>query len=201
METQTTQHNTKRPWTIGLAVGAALLLFAIIAMLGYRFYMRMEYQSYKMVYPEWIQAYAKEYALDPYLVAAVIDVESDNRVQVASHKGAIGLMQIMPDTGEWIAGHLGEAYDEQRLRDPETNIRYGCWYLRFLMDRFSGVEPVLAAYNAGQGNVRNWLQDASTSSDGRTLSHIPFPETAEYVERVLHSYERYQTLYPDVFGS
>ena len=79
--------------------------------------------------------------------------------------------------------------------DPEVNIRFGCLLLSLLTDRYADLRTALAAYNAGMGNVDNWLQDSAYSSDGRTLSDIPIEETREYTEKVLRNYQEYQALY------
>ena len=108
-------------------------------------------------------------------------------------------MQIMPETGEWIAGKLKEPYDEETLQEPEQNIRYGCWYLEFLFERFSDPDTVLAAYNAGHNAVRKWLQNSDYSDDGESLQVIPYDETRNYVEKVRRAYEKYKDLYPQAF--
>jgi len=156
----------------------------------------LERRSYRLEYREELVRWADEYGVDRYLAAAVIHCESSNRKDVVSHAGAVGLMQIMPDTGEWIAGKLGlEDYSEARLTEPEVNIRMGCWYLSYLLDKYSGDRRLaLAAYNAGPGNVEKWMQDGRFARDGE-LMEIPFPETARYVEKVQRAYEKYLTLY------
>ncbi len=191
----------KRTGTVvALSILAGLLVIGIGVILGYRAYITNEYRRYQLNYPEAIQAYSGEYDLDPYLVAAIINVESGNRVDAESGVGAKGLMQIMPDTGEWIAQKLGESYSVDMLLQPDINIRFGCWYLRFLADRFPERDTILAAYNAGHGRVNGWLDDKAISADGRLLDNIPYPETHRYVEKVLHNYERYHALYPDAFA-
>ncbi|MPN57676.1 Soluble lytic murein transglycosylase [bioreactor metagenome] len=133
-------------------------------------------------------------------MAAIIHVESGNREDAVSEKGALGLMQLMPDTAEWIAGKLGETYNQDSVCEPYTNIRYGCWYLDFLFSRFSSTDTVLAAYNAGHNAVRNWLSDPEYSDDGVTLKRIPYTETEQYVEKVDRAYDKYKALYPKAFN-
>ena len=142
---------------------------------------------------------AAEYGLDPYLVAAVIYVESGWQTEAESPKGALGLMQLMPATAEWIAGRLGEEYDPAAICEPEVNIRYGCWYLRFLFDRFPVTATALAAYNAGHNRVAAWLSSEEYSPDGSVLTSIPYPETEQYVGKVQRAYEKYKELYPNAF--
>ena len=158
-------------------------------------------REYPVAYTEEIQTCAAEYALDPYLVLAIMRCESSFKSDAVSSVGAIGLMQIMPDTGTWIAHKLGldAVYNEQMLYDPACSVRFGCWFLRFLTDRFEGELPhIIAAYNAGHGSVEKWLDDPAYSQNG-ILTAIPYPETERYVEKVQTALEAYRTLYPDLF--
>lgn len=160
----------------------------------------MQKRTYRLVYKESIAQYAEEFSLDPYLVAAIIHVESSNRPAAVSPSGAIGLMQVMPETGGWIAGKLNvEQFEQDDLFDPELNIRFGCWYLNFLQDRYGYNLPLtIAAYNAGQGTVDKWLQDPALSQ-GNTLHEIPYAETDNYLKKVQRAYEKYQLLYKKEF--
>lgn len=148
-----------------------------------------------------IEHYAAIYNLDPAFVTAVIRNESSFRTEAVSSVGARGLMQMMPDTTEWIAGKLGDRYDFDRLFDAETAIRYGCWYLGYLADLFGGdTVLVCAAYHAGQGEVLGWLGDPDISPDGVSIpiSNIPISNTRTYTERVTKAYGVYDALlYPD----
>lgn len=182
-----------------IAFLAALILLALAALLSLILSNEMDKLTYKLTNVAAIARYSEEYDLDPYLVAAIIHVESGNREVAVSPKGALGLMQIMPTTAEWIAQKLGEPYDKDAVTEPYTNIRYGCWYLNFLFERFQPVDTVLAAYNAGHNAVRNWLNDPAYSEDGVTLKRIPYPETEQYVEKVDRAYEKYKKLYPKAF--
>ncbi|HOG00793.1 MAG TPA: lytic transglycosylase domain-containing protein [Clostridia bacterium] len=175
------------------------LLIILVGVAGYYLSRALEKKTYTLAYAAEIQACAEEFGVDPYLVASVIFVESSGRPEVVSPKGAVGLMQIMPDTGEWIAGKLDLAdYTEASLIVPADNIRLGCWYLRYLLDRYENRENALAAYNAGPGNVDKWLKDENYAKDGR-LTNIPFEETAHYIERVDWAYGVYTELYHDEF--
>lgn len=182
------------------ALLAAVVILALV-LCAFLLNEYMEKRKYRLDYPTQIKAYSREFGLDPYLVAAVIHCESGNRPTVVSPKGAVGLMQIMPDTGGWIAEKLGLAnYDGAMLKDPEVNIRMGCWYLSYLTDRFGGVRShALAAYNAGPGNLKKWLEDEAYSQDG-VLVNIPFDETSSYVQKVERAYEKYKNLYADELG-
>lgn len=149
--------------------------------------------SYKQI----IFEQASENDLDPYLVTAVIYVESHFDDQARSASGALGLMQIMPETGEWAAAKLKlREFSVDKLYDAQTNIVIGCWYLANLRREF-GNNPVLilAAYNGGRGNVKQWLEEEKWLGNHETVEQIPFPETKHYVLRVLNTYQQYQRIY------
>ena len=158
---------------------------------------RIDFSRYPMTYAPEIRAAAAEFSLDPAYVASVVLAESSFDAEAVSSAGAIGLMQIMPDTGEWIAGKLeDEPFDVQRLYQPEVNLRYGCWYLRFLLDRYDeDMYTASTAYHQGQGRVDQWLEDPQYSQDGRTLTAISSAVTDTYVNRIMESYAHYQELY------
>ena len=151
---------------------------------------------YPMRYSNYINRFSEEHDLDRALVYAVINAESRFRYRAVSRVGASGLMQIMETTANWIAEEMnlvGFVY-EDHIFDPEINIKMGTWYLRRLIRIFEDEKVALAAYNAGTGNVSGWLEDPANSSDGRTLSYIPFGETRRYVERVARYREVYSML-------
>ncbi|SCG83777.1 soluble lytic murein transglycosylase [Proteiniborus sp. DW1] len=152
---------------------------------------------YPIRYKEYIANYSKQYDIDPFLVAAIIRVESKFNKDALSHKGAKGLMQIAPVTGRWAAGELGIIdYEESLLYNPEINIKIGCWYINRLKSQFdNNLELILAAYNGGSGNVAKWLNNNNYSEDGKSLKHIPFKETELYLKKVLKSYDIYRKLY------
>ena len=153
-------------------------------------------RMYPMAYVDSIRANAAQNGLEPAHVAAIVLAESSYDPLAVSPVGAQGLMQVMPETGEWIAGKLDETYTEGCLFDPETNLRYGCWYLGFLMNRYGGDRTcATAAYHSGQGTVDGWLKDPEYSTDGRTLNVIGGKNANTYVSRVLEYYEKYEKLY------
>jgi soluble lytic murein transglycosylase len=146
------------------------------------------------------QAGAKN--LDPTLVAGVIYVESRFRDQT-SHAGAKGLMQLMPSTADYIARKSGGTeFVQGDLADPQINIAYGSWYLRYLLQRYHGnVALALAAYNAGEGKVDEWWREAAGSGESfRVVDHIPFPETRDYVAKVLSARRDYRREYAEELG-
>lgn len=152
---------------------------------------------YPLQFQTIIEAHAVNYDLDPSLVAAVVYTESKFDPRAESSAGALGLMQLLPDTAQGIADRTGGGnFKPADLYDPELNVRYGCWYLNALRDKYSdhpqALELALAAYNAGQGNVDRWV---AATPDGRVV-RIRFRETRDYVKRV----ERMQSLYQRGYG-
>ncbi|MBC8588856.1 lytic transglycosylase domain-containing protein [Tissierellaceae bacterium BX21] len=163
---------------------------------------------YPVGYKNIVNKYSKEYGVDPYLVLSMINVESKYNKDAVSNKNARGLMQIGPQTGLWAAESLKiDNYSESLLFEPEINILIGVWYIDQLKKEFGDrSDLVLAAYNAGSGNVNKWLSDDNYSKDG-DLTNIPFNETDEYVTKVKKNHRVYKLLYksymakPDTFSS
>lgn len=152
---------------------------------------------YPLKYKDIVEKYSMEYNIDFYLVMAIIKVESNFDKNAVSHKGAKGLMQLTGQTAQWGAQALNLSdYTSDKVYDPETNIKIGCWYINRLMQEFDNdLTLVLAAYNGGSGNVNKWLQDKNLSSSGKTLDKIPFKETENYVKKVIREYHVYKKLY------
>lgn len=187
----------RRWWLWGVAVIA--LIGVIVG--GVQVFRTAQDKFYRTKYPlkytELVETYAAAYELDPVLVYAVICTESGFDPQAKSSAGAVGLMQMTPDTFDWaqFRERVKEPIDHDRLTDPETNIHYGCATLYHLSQLFSTESSVLAAYNAGMGNVSKWLADPAYSDDGETLHTIPFQETRNYVQKVADAKEMYRALY------
>ena len=152
---------------------------------------------YPVGYKDHINSYSKEYNLDPFLVASIINVESKYDKNATSSKDARGLMQIGESTGQWGSEVLAiDSYTSDMLYDPEVNIRIGTWYLNQLNKEFdNNLDLVLAAYNAGSGNVSKWLLDEEYSKNGEDIHTIPFEETKNYLKRVNLNYEVYSRVY------
>jgi len=148
-----------------------------------------------------IRAQAAEKGLPAELIAGVIYAESRFRPR-RSPAGAEGLMQLMPATSEFIARKSGGvSFTTADLADPEVNIRYGSWYLRYLLQRYAGnTVEALAAYNAGLSNVDRWKRDAEAEGRSFGREDIGFPETAAYVDKVLEAAEDYRRVYPRELG-
>ena len=133
--------------------------------------------------------------IDPFLIAAMVQVESSFRPDVVSSKGAVGLMQIMPETAVWLGQQKGISVQVENLTNPEENIQLGTLYLDYLLKRFPTECSALAAYNGGQGNVRRWLEEGQWDGYFRSVSQIPFKETRTYVRRVIFTREFYRYIY------
>lgn len=144
---------------------------------------------YPLHYDAIVRGHARNYHLDPALLAAVIYQESKFDPHVRSKSGAIGLMQLLPSTAKGIAIHTGGSkFRTSDLDDPEINVRYGSWYLRHLLDKYGDEQTALAAYNAGQNNVDKWRANGSG---------IGFAETRAYVDKV----EKLKRIYRDIYAS
>lgn len=152
---------------------------------------------YPLGYRTIIVKYSQEYDIDPFLIASVINVESRYDKLALSSKDAKGLMQISPQTGRWASEVLNiDNYSEEDLFQPDLNIRIGSWYLNRLFKEFDGnLDLILAAYNAGSGNVNKWIENEEYCQDGISLKKIPFKETEDYLVRVNNSYKIYSKVY------
>jgi peptidoglycan lytic transglycosylase len=176
-------------------VTRSLALIGIVALVGAGgaavvsaepdWYLRIRYP---LAYEPIVRGHARNYELDPALVAAVIYQESKFRADARSSSGAVGLMQLRPETAQGIAVRTGGSrFRIDDLYNPELNVRYGCWYLRHLLQKYGDEGLALAAYNAGQANVDEWRRE------GRGIA---FDETRAYVERV----EELKRVYRDAYG-
>ena len=151
---------------------------------------------YPLRHVEIIFKYASIYQLSPILVVSLINTESSFDRLAESEKGAKGLMQITDSTAEYIAGKLKK--DEYNIFDESTNIMFGCYYLRYLLDKFKVEETALCAYNAGETKVREWLGNKEYSLDNERLSIIPYKETKNYIERIYKNKAKYKKLYKNI---
>jgi soluble lytic murein transglycosylase len=157
--------------------------------------------SLPLHYQDVIRQQAAEKHLDPALVAAVIYAETkfDARTSPA---GALGLMQIEPQTAQFLARRSGaQNFTTADLGTPQVNIAYGSYYLRYLLDEYHGnTDLALAAYNGGEANVDRWVAQARATGTGFTIDDIPFPETRDYVKRVLSARKDYRRTYASQLG-
>jgi soluble lytic murein transglycosylase len=154
-----------------------------------------------LAYSDVIREQAAEKHLDPALIAAVIYAETKFDPRPSS-AGAEGLMQILPQTAEFLAHRSGATtFTISDLGTPQVNIAYGSYYLRYLLDRYDGQEVLaLAAYNGGETNVDRWLVQERQAGRPLTISDIPFPQTQAYVKKVLRAQRQYRQTYPSALG-
>lgn len=174
----------------------ALIIF-MITILSSDFYWRL---FYPLPYRDLIRQYSQENNIDPFLVAAIIKTESKFDPMVQSKRGAIGLMQVMPETGQWIAEQIKlEGFESKDLFDGETSIRLGTWYVANLLKQFEQEIVAISAYNAGRGNVKRWLDDGVWDGTAENLDNVPFNETKSYVKKVVNYRKTYKDIYNDKF--
>ena len=168
----------------------ALLLF-LEGALFYRLALKI---IYPIKYEEFVEEASLKYGIERVFIYAVIKVESGFDKDAVSSKKANGLMQITTPTAEYIAKLKGvKNYD---LFDAKTNIDFGVFYMRYLFDRFGDIKTTFIAYNAGEGRVREWLNDKTYSVDGVILKSIPYEETKEYLVKIEKAIKNYKKLYP-----
>lgn len=174
-----------------LLLVAAMLLGCVTLGMG-----AIKKKLYPRGYADYVEKYSDLYGIDDNLIYAVIRTESGFDSGAVSNLGACGLMQLMPETFEWLRSkdkENAEGYVD--VFDPETNIRYGVFFLSIIGRRFGEERLMIAAYHAGMGRVTSWLNDRSFSCDGRTLDIIPFSDTEHYVNKVERAKRIYDSLY------
>ena len=170
-----------------LGVVAGLVLYVQSAEPSWYYRLR-----YPLSYEQIVRGHARNYDLEPALLAAVIYQESKFDADARSDAGAVGLMQLRPETAKGIALRTGGArFQVEDLTNPEINVRYGSWYLRHLLDKYRDEATALAAFNAGQGNVDSWRREGKG---------IAFAETRHYVDRVQELEQIYRDAYASELG-
>ena len=182
---------------------AALFLGIAVLVLAFSFFFAMQFEAiqrqylYPYPYRSDVEHYAAKYEIDSSLVAGVILSESKFKNDAKSHRGAVGLMQLMPETAVWISEQMDDtSYSLGKLHEPKKNIEYGTWYLASLEREFDGNDILaLAAYNAGRGNVHDWMEEMHWGMDFHEVSAIPYEETRAYVVSVLKNRRKYLELY------
>lgn len=151
--------------------------------------------AYPRAYASQVEAFSEEFKVDPLLIWSVMRTESTYRADVRSRSGAIGLMQIMPATGQDIAGRLKVTLAEEDLLKPEVNVRFGAFYIGAMIRQFEGDwDQALAAYNGGAGNTRKWLKSTMMKAKEDFPTAILFDESREYITKVMETYHIYKWL-------
>lgn len=171
-----------------------LLLLLVVVIINTNMFWRM---IYPIPYRDLIWEQAEKFEQDPRLIAAIIMVESKYNKNSVSKRGALGLMQIMPNTAQWAAEINAISYQYvEELARPELNIYLGTWYVSYLQEKYDGLLPLmLAGYNSGPTKVDEWLKEGIWDGTMGSIDQIPFGETRHYLQRVIHFYERYQRIY------
>ncbi|MDX6722726.1 MAG: soluble lytic murein transglycosylase [Solirubrobacteraceae bacterium] len=187
---------------IGAVLAVAMLAGLAAALFWPSFHQAVQEISLPLRHEDIIRQQAKDKKLDAAMIAAVIYAESRFRDGQVSSAGAQGLMQLTPATARYIARKSGgTAFVLEDLATPQVNISYGAWYLRYLLSRYADNETLaLAAYNAGEGNVDRWIDEAQRRERDFTPDAIPFPETREYVRQVEQVELEYRRSYAAELG-
>jgi soluble lytic murein transglycosylase len=198
-ERRRTVARRRRRALLGLVVVAGLLVAAVLA--APLFQKAVTEFNLPLQHQDIIRQQAADKHIDQALIAAVIYAETkfDPRPSAA---GAQGLMQIMPQTAEFLARRSGATtFTTADLATPQVNIAYGTYYLRYLLDEYNGrIVPALAAYNGGEANVNRWVARAHARGHSLRVSDIPFPETQAYVSKVLKAQHDYRHSYASELG-
>jgi soluble lytic murein transglycosylase len=138
------------------------------------------------IYVDTASLYGQKYDVERALIFSVIKTESNYKQNARSGAGALGLMQLMPETARWIAGKINKKdYDEAMLYEVDCNIEFGTWYLSYLIKKFESVDIALIAYNAGEGNAQKWIKE-------NKINDVPFKETKDYLKKVKRHYKYYK---------
>ncbi len=172
-----------------------IIIIIILAMI-LAMHLNLLPKIYPKKYSEYVEKYAKENDLDPLLVYSIIKTESNFNEKAKSKSEAMGLMQVMYSTAQDVGDDLGiEEITKETIYNPETNIKIGVKYFRNLIEKYNNYNLAIIAYNAGMGNLDNWLKQGIIDKDGQNLEDIPFTETKNYVYKILKNYEIYKEIY------
>lgn len=172
-----------------------LLVFLIVILFLLATICGVFFLSFKTNYKNVVTENSKNYGVDMALIYAVIKAESKFNTNAKSKVGALGLMQVKLSTANYmLSQNDGDGITEEDLFDPVTNIKVGTMYLSYLMQKFSDLDVVICAYNAGETAVNGWLKNSDYSENGITLKHVPFPETDTYLRRVKFNLQVYSRI-------
>ena len=181
------------------ALLAGLIVLALAAGLLFTVFRRqVNTMKYPRRYSEYVEYYAGKYDIDPLILYSFIRTESNFNPNAQSNVGARGLMQITEETFDWIKTKIAPTEDLtfDDLYDPETNIRFGTYFVSYCLLRYhQDLATAAAAYHSGWGTVDDLLVQSEYSANGETLDHYPYPQMRQYVSKITHSYQRYQEIY------
>ena len=182
----------KQKSTLGVISAIIIILVIGIALYG-EIDRRIQMRMYPQEYSDYVELYAEKYNVPTEIVYSVIHTESGFDHTAKSSAGAIGLIQITPDTYDWLL-YVRKEERHGELTEPRVNIDFGTYFLSYLYKKFGDYDTVFAAYNAGMNRVSLWLEDERYSQDGR-LIRIPYTETENYVKKVNNAIAKYKQLY------
>lgn len=186
-------------WKKTVRRSGVILGILVISILGGLLYNavwnRVDRSRYPQTYSEYVKESASRYGVPEYIVYAVIKTESDFSSNAVSSAGAVGLMQMTPDTFEWVSMLMKRTSEAGMLYDPQTNIEYGTYLLSYLYMHYNRWDTVFAAYNAGMTRVDQWLTDPSLTDENGRLVKIPIEETEQYIKKVNNAIDVYRRLY------
>jgi soluble lytic murein transglycosylase len=186
---------------IPLILLAIIVVVGVTVLTGRLIVPKVSGSLYPIRYEKEIAAVAKKYDVNPYLLAAVARTESGFNPEAASHDGAVGLMQLLPGTAKWVTGlDSWKGPANPALTDPQDSLELGACYLSYLMRTIANSTAALAAYNAGQGIVGDWMK-AAGGADSFGPEDIKYPETKEFVRRVEHYRSLFEASHPDAFST
>ena len=182
--------------TLITMLASVLIVVGILAFSingAYDYFMK---KVYPIKYEEYVSEYSRMHKVDPALVYAIMKSESGFSQNAKSKAGAVGLMQIMPNTFKWLQAKKGvKSTSAVDLTDPKVNIDNGTYLISLLLEKYKSEQVAICAYNAGIGTVDGWLDDENCSENGVTLSYIPYRETRHYLNKVMKTKEIYNKLY------
>ncbi len=180
-----------------IKIGAVVLILALLVWLfvySQRLYFK---KAYPIKFEEYVEKYSQEYDLDPHFVYAVIRTESDFTESATSSVGARGLMQVTEATFDWIKNRLKDKESTfDSMYEAEKAVQYGCYLLSYLKQTLGSEQNILCGYHAGVNRAKAWLNDDEISKNGQIIyENIPYPDTKQYVDKVMKTYLMYQKLY------
>lgn len=173
-----------------------IIIFVGVVLLCFGAFFVFNYVLFPLKHKEKIVSVAEKFGIEPFVISSIINAESGFNEKAVSNKGALGLMQLLPTTANWVSVFLlgkNQGFEIEKLEkiegenplfNPETNIELGTRYFLYLLNKFGNRKVALCAYNAGEGTVQKWLKNSEFSPDGKTLETIPFDETKNYVQKV-----------------
>lgn len=170
---------------------AVIIVITLIIIFAYKVIIK---KVYPLKYSEYVEEYSEEYQVDKYLIYAIIKGESNFDKDANSSKNAIGLMQLLQET----ADEIGEKIDVENvdLYNEEINIKIGTKYISDLIKKYDGnINLAIIAYNAGTGNVNNWIKNGVINEDGSDIENVPYKETNMYIRKILRDYKIYKFIY------